>query len=265
MRSGRTPPAHCSALFGQGGAHNGGVTRDPFDVTLGELRSHPRASRVVRRGKLEGALVADVDCRVPAGSEAEAEVELVPFDGGVSVAGKVSAVWEGECRRCLAKLGGSLVAPVREIFRRGGGPDEGTYPMREDVLNLREMVLDSLFAELPVLPLCREDCRGICPTCGTDLNVFPCLCAQTWLDPRWSALDVLSDEPPEAPTSPDAALPSAMATPVVKKRRSSPRASHRAGIERGDPFSGGQGRTGGASPSDGRPSDGRPSGGAPGW
>ena len=58
-------------------------------------------------------------------------------------------------------------------------------------VNLREMVLDSLFASLPVLPLCRADCRGICPRCGADRNLEECGCEEVEFDPRWSELNVL--------------------------------------------------------------------------
>ena len=173
--------------------HNGYMGRDRFVVALSELRAGAER-RVVRSGRLESALVAEVDCRVPAGAEAVAEVGVLVFDGGVSVSGTVTSAWEGECRRCLAHLEGPLVVPVREIFRRGGGPDEGTYPMTEDHFNLREMVLDSLFAALPVLPLCREGCLGLCPICGADRNVSPCGCQRDEVDPRWSALDVLREK-----------------------------------------------------------------------
>ena len=135
---------------------------DPFDIALGDLRDLRGARAVVRRDVLADALVADVDSRAPTGSVAEADVTLEAFDGGVAVTGKVTGTWEGECRRCLCRLGGEVVAEVREIFRRGGGEQEGTYTMGEDHVNLREMVLDALFVALPVLPLCREDCRGIC-------------------------------------------------------------------------------------------------------
>ncbi len=164
---------------------------DPFEVALGDLRDHRGARRVVRRSRLSEALVADVDSRVPAEAEAAADLLLEAFDGGVAVSGKVSARWEGECRRCLCSVDGLLETDVREIFRRGGGPDEGTYPMAEDHVNLREMVLDSLFSALPVLPVCREDCLGICPRCGTDRNLAPCDCREVEVDRRWSALDVL--------------------------------------------------------------------------
>jgi uncharacterized protein len=167
------------------------VAVDPFEVALGEFRDLRGARAVVRRGVLAEALVADVDSRVPAGAEAVADVTLEAFDGGVAVSGKVSSAWEGECRRCLCSIDGELVAEVRELFRRGGGEEEGTYPMAEDHLNLREMVLDALFVSLPLLPLCRPDCRGICPVCGADRNIAPCHCEEVQVDPRWSALDVL--------------------------------------------------------------------------
>ena len=167
------------------------VAVDPFEVALGEFRDLRGARHVVRRGALADALDADVDSRAPAGSGAVADVTLEAFDGGVAVTGTVSGRWEGECRRCLGSIDGELAVEVRELFRRGGGEQEGTYPMAEDHINLREMVLDALFVALPLLPLCREDCSGICAVCGADLNVAPCRCEEVRVDPRWSGLDVL--------------------------------------------------------------------------
>jgi uncharacterized protein len=167
------------------------MTADPFEVSLRELRGSRGTRHVVRSSVLTEPLVADVDCRVPTGAEAVADLTLEAFDGGVAVTGTVSTTWEGECRRCLTAVDGEVSSAVRELFRRGGGEEEGTYRMGEDHLNLREMVLDSLFAALPLLPLCRPDCRGICPRCGTDLNIEQCACEEVEVDPRWSALNVL--------------------------------------------------------------------------
>ena len=164
---------------------------DPFDVALGDLRDLRGSRHLVRRGTLQEDLVADVDTRIPAGAEIVADVVIEAFDGGVAVTGELSSLWEGECRRCMAPLDGELVTDVRELFRRGGGEDEGTYPMAAEHINIREMVNDALFVALPLLPLCREDCRGICPRCGTDLNEAPCGCDEVHLDPRWAGLQVL--------------------------------------------------------------------------
>jgi uncharacterized protein len=172
---------------------------DPFEVALRELRGSRGTRHTTLSSALGEPLVAEVDSRVPAGAGVVADLTLEAVDGGVVVTGTVSSRWEGECRRCLTGIDGELSVQVRELFRRGGGEAEGTYQMGEDHLNLREMVLDSLFASLPLLPLCRADCRGICPRCGTDRNVEDCGCEEVEVDPRWSALNVLrSGEDPMA-------------------------------------------------------------------
>ena len=62
--------------------------------------------------------------------------------------------------------------------------DEDTYPLEGDQLDLRPLVRDALLLELPLAPLCREDCRGLCAECGADLNLGPCQCRPA-LDARW--------------------------------------------------------------------------------
>ena len=170
----------------------------PFEVPLGDLRDHRGTRSIVRRGLVPEDLMADLDSRVPAGTEAVAEVEMEAFDGGVAVSGTVASRWEGECRRCLTKVGGELEAEVRELFRPGGGEDEGTYPMGEDHIDLQDLVMDNLFAALPLMPLCREDCAGLCPVCGANRNSDPCSCTVESSDPRWSALDALKAPAPAA-------------------------------------------------------------------
>ena len=109
--------------------------------------------------------------------------------GGVSVTGTVSAPWTGACRRCLAAASGVLDCPVRELYTEDGDGDE-TYPLDDDDVDLEPLVRDAVLLELPLAPLCRPDCRGLCPICGADRNVEPCDC-EAPPDPRWAALDVL--------------------------------------------------------------------------
>jgi uncharacterized protein len=71
------------------------------------------------------------------------------------------------------------------------GEDEETYPLVGEHLDLRPLVRDALLLELPIAPLCRDDCRGLCPTCGADLNEGTCACEDPTSDPRWSVLDRL--------------------------------------------------------------------------
>jgi uncharacterized protein len=59
-----------------------------------------------------------------------------------------------------------------------------------ETLDLEVLAHDAILLELPAIPLCRPDCRGICSTCGADLNVAACDCEPP-SDPRFAALDVL--------------------------------------------------------------------------
>ena len=119
--------------------------------------------------------------------------------GGIMITGTISTRWKGECRRCLGPASGSLEVFVRELFERVE-PDspqlfEGEiYPYTGDIIDLQEMVKDQVLLELPLAPLCREECKGLCVSCGADLNLGSCACDSVAIDPRWSTLDVLVDK-----------------------------------------------------------------------
>jgi DUF177 domain-containing protein len=76
------------------------------------------------------------------------------------------------CTRCLAEWDADVVASGERYFRRV--PDEDGYGVVGDEIDLYQPAKDELALSLPAVPLCREDCLGLCPTCGTDLNVDPC-------------------------------------------------------------------------------------------
>jgi uncharacterized protein len=177
------------------------MTVDPWLVPVITMRRSPgtrrEESRVGRVGELRVA-----GSIVPADAPVEAIVALDSVLGGIEVTAIVSAPWQGECRRCLTPVGGQLRCEVREMFRaRGEGEspvdDEETYPLGVDHLDLQPLVRDALLLELPIAPLCRADCLGLCPTCGADLNQGPCPCAEESGDVRWSVLDALRGSPGE--------------------------------------------------------------------
>jgi len=58
-------------------------------------------------------------------------------------------------------------------------------------VSVAPIVEERIQIALPMKPLCREDCRGLCPQCGADRNVSPCSCVVEFIDPRWRALQVL--------------------------------------------------------------------------
>ncbi len=160
----------------------------PFSVGVAVLRKHPGTQRRVK-------LVAPIaelevsNCRVPQACEVEVDVVLESVLGGVVVTGTVSTDWEGECRRCLEPAKGRLHARVRELYSEDADPELG-YSMTPDWLDLEPLAHDACILELPLAPLCRPDCLGLCPSCGMNRNRETCTCTGK-ADPRWAALSGL--------------------------------------------------------------------------
>lgn len=69
--------------------------------------------------------------------------------------------------------------------------DLDTAYYRDHVLDLAEMLREQFYLALPMQPLCRPDCQGLCPSCGIDRNVDTCQCQTDWVDPRLSGLKAL--------------------------------------------------------------------------
>ncbi|HEX4161017.1 MAG TPA: DUF177 domain-containing protein [Acidimicrobiales bacterium] len=176
------------------------ATADPFVVHVARLRRKSgQHAHEVRRGEvaLAGPLhekgIDEGRSVVPAGAEAEIDVELVSFEGGIEVEGTVRAPWIGTCRRCAEPVEGELQIPVHERFADlavAGSRDEDFYPIELDAIDLTPLVRDAVVLELPMAPLCKEDCAGLCPQCGANRNEGDCGCVAP-RDPRWANLDVL--------------------------------------------------------------------------
>lgn len=172
----------------------------PWRVPITTLRRSLGARQPVRREGSLGRLVV-ADTVVAPDAIVAADVVLCAVDGGVEVSGGVTAPFRGTCRRCQQPLAGEVVAEVRELYRpigarrRDGDDDEDTYELGIDHLDLEPMARDAVLLELPLAPLCRADCAGLCVRCGADRNVEACGCAPEPIDDRWAALDVLRESP----------------------------------------------------------------------
>jgi uncharacterized protein len=173
---------------------------DPFLVHVAKLRRQlGQTSHEVRRGPvaLAGPLhEAGIDpgrSVVPEGAEAECDVILRSYSGGIDAEGTVRAPWRGLCRRCAEPVTGELEIAVHERFGHVGTADDAedeVYPISDDTIDLGALVRDAVVLELPMAPLCRPDCLGLCPQCGADRNEGDCGCSAP-RDARWANLDVL--------------------------------------------------------------------------
>jgi uncharacterized protein len=121
----------------------------------------------------------------------DVKVTLQSFSGGLRATGRVSVPWFGVCRRCSVAVVGLSDVAVDERFVDHPEPgDEEAYLIENDFVDLAPMVHDAILLDLPLAPLCREDCAGLCPYCGIDRNEATCTC-EAPNDGRWATLDGL--------------------------------------------------------------------------
>jgi uncharacterized protein len=151
-----------------------------FLVPVAELRRHPGSSRDVEISAVIPEL-AITDSWVPEGVPVSFDGTVGSVIGAVTVKGLVRAPFEGTCRRCLGTARGELVAVVDELCMDDPDPDAG-YATSADYLDLEPIVHDACILELPLVPLCQDDCRGLCPECGVNRNFETCSCEAP--DPR---------------------------------------------------------------------------------
>jgi uncharacterized protein len=155
-------------------------------IMVADLLRRPGAKRAVQ---LE-APVPDLGAggvEVPPDRPVRIDAVLERIPEGIVVRGEVGVEWTAECSRCLRPVRGELTAGIDELFEPE--PIDGeTYRLDGDSIDLDQPVRDNVVLELPAAPHCRDDCRGLCPTCGADLNEVECGCVEEIGDPRWAAL-----------------------------------------------------------------------------
>lgn len=160
----------------------------PLRLNAVELLRRPGSERVVETSLTIAELGID-DQRFRAEDPVDVAVRLEALTDGVIVRGDLRGTWHGTCRRCAAPAAGQLDCEVHELYQRTI-TDPEAFELG-DLLDLEPMVREVLLLDAPLVPLCRPDCQGLCPTCGVDRNTEACGCTDEVVDPRWSALDDL--------------------------------------------------------------------------
>ena len=132
---------------------------------------------------------------------------LSPVTGGLAlhrtgkeiiVSGALKAKADLQCSRCLKIFRRDLEVPVEVVYHpleeivaerhelQNDELDMGFY--RGEELDLQELLSEQLLLNVQMKPLCQEECRGLCPRCGTDLNMGACECRKKEADPRLEVL-----------------------------------------------------------------------------
>jgi uncharacterized protein len=169
--------------------------RQPLVVDTRELGRRPGSMREVRfpAPAPEGLGVELIG--VPPGAEVDLDLRLESVMEGVLVSGVATVPLTGECGRCLEAVSDMLTVDLQELFAypdSDADDDEDLARMEGDLLDLEPVLRDAVVLALPLTPLCRQDCGGLCAECGERLDDLPEHHAHDAPDPRWAALQELS-------------------------------------------------------------------------
>jgi uncharacterized protein len=155
-----------------------------------EAREFPELRAMAERGEV--AFTAPITGRLA----------VTPREGLFEVRGQLESRMELPCSRCLEVLQVPLAVSFAATFALeppgGGAETEGEQELEADemgldwirgeALDLRTAIQEQVLLAIPLQPVCRPDCRGLCSRCGKSLNAGPCGCEPAEPDPRWAAL-----------------------------------------------------------------------------
>jgi uncharacterized protein len=144
----------------------------------------------------------EIDEKDEEGCLVKGEVQFLRTDRSILVSGTLDITARGECSRCLEQFEYPLKIDIEEEYFMTRDPvsglplppptEAGVFLIDENhTLDLGEAVRQYKITALPMKPVCREDCAGLCPQCGRNLNRGTCDCAPPPPDPRWAQLQVL--------------------------------------------------------------------------
>ena len=128
--------------------------------------------------------------------------QVVYADPGYFLRAHLSYEQTLNCNRCLKPIVEPTESDVELMILSQSHPetggehglheqDMGLMYVQGDTLETDPILIEQLQLNIPMKPLCREDCQGLCPVCGADKNTGACSCVESSPDPRWAALAAL--------------------------------------------------------------------------
>jgi uncharacterized protein len=142
-------------------------------------------------------VAGDGNCR-----EASGKVRLLRTHRGILVRAELNTEIELVCSRCLRPFRYPVTLKIEEEYIPvvdvvSGAPlpaseEPGSFVIDEhNVIDLTEAIRQYALLAVPMKPLCKEDCAGLCPVCGNNMNQESCRCPESVTDPHWSELSKL--------------------------------------------------------------------------
>jgi len=172
-------------------------------IEIQELERHPVE---FAEDFAPGTLDFGPDLRQTAGLRAKGRAQLVEEHDGkhkiiqdIRLRGELATRFELACARCLEPVPQDVTRQFDLLYRPLGtdaGREELSVTTAEAEIGyysgsgllLEDVLREQVLLAVPLRAICREDCKGLCPHCGTNLNLEQCSCSEPMEDPRWAAL-----------------------------------------------------------------------------
>lgn len=169
-----------------------------------DLRSFLEGSEDILRfqGQLNYDKLNLSDRNISISEPIEYKGEVFKVDGDKVIHLDIQFTYSEECSRCLqpstdkisTSVYGKLLQAKKDLTNEDDEYEEILY-YENDILELDEYILEQIIVSLPIKTLCKDDCKGLCPKCGVDLNKEKCDCVHEDIDPRLEKLkDFFSKE-----------------------------------------------------------------------
>jgi uncharacterized protein len=164
--------------------------RSPLVINTHELGRRPGTMRKLR---LTAPAPADLRIEllgVPVGSPVEVDLRLEAVMEGVLASGQARVALAGECARCLDSFDDDLQVEFQElyVYPESDAEEDEASRLDGELLDLEQVIRDSVVLALPFQPVCEQDCAGLCVECGARLSDDPDHAHEENVDPRWAAL-----------------------------------------------------------------------------
>ena len=121
--------------------------------------------------------------------------KVLNIGGTLEISGRVTGEFSTECSRCGIVVTEAFEAELFESLENDfSDVDEECISVQGNVIDISGSINACIFGNIPMQSFCREDCKGLCPVCGVNLNYNECNCDTTVYDPRFAIFRNLSEE-----------------------------------------------------------------------
>ena len=168
-------------------------SQSPFKVNLHEL---PRRAGEMKSYHLAFPAPEPIGTpmlAIKAGQELKIDFKAEAVSDGVLISGRIISEAEGECGRCLDEIREEVDQDFRELFlyesrKSDNEDDDELFALDGDIADIETPIRDAVVLAMPLNPLCKPDCMGLCSECGERLERLGPDHSHEKVDPRWSGL-----------------------------------------------------------------------------